>query len=83
MEYQVFCRGFPNGKRDILGWYRLKRKSVPGNGISPPLALEKMLYLCDARLAQRLEHLAVNQRVAGSNPAAGASPSASSHKHLH
>jgi hypothetical protein len=28
----LFCRGFPSGKRDILGSYRLKRKSVPGNG---------------------------------------------------
>jgi hypothetical protein len=27
------CRGFPSGKRDILGRYRLKRKSVPGNSI--------------------------------------------------
>jgi len=24
---------FPSGKRDILGRYRLKRKSVPGNSI--------------------------------------------------
>jgi hypothetical protein len=30
---KIFCRGFPNGKRDILGSYRLKRKSVPGNGL--------------------------------------------------
>jgi hypothetical protein len=39
------CRGFPNGKRDILSvpapqgedagsWYRLKIKAVPGNGIT-------------------------------------------------
>jgi hypothetical protein len=59
------------------------QKLFASNWYKPPLALEKMLYLCDARLAQRLEHLAVNQRVAGSNPAAGASSSASSHKHLH
>ena len=30
----IFCRGFPSGKRDILGRYRLKRKSVPGNSIT-------------------------------------------------
>ena len=29
----IFCRGFPSGKRDILGSYHLKRKSVPGNSI--------------------------------------------------
>jgi hypothetical protein len=28
------CREWGDGKRDILGWYRLKRKSVPGNGIT-------------------------------------------------
>ena len=32
-----------NGKRDILGWYRLKRKSVSGNGmrriLTPPKAM--------------------------------------------
>jgi hypothetical protein len=44
MQYQIFCRGFPSGKRDILsapalwgvgagGRYRLKRKSVPGNSL--------------------------------------------------